>query len=125
MKNSPRILCVEDHADTRELVCFLLNSNGFHVTGVGSQKEALAFAKENSFDLYIIDHWIPGGSGIELCKALRRFDERTPILFYSGAAYDTDKKLAVDCGAQAYLVKPVDSDTLLTEVLRLISKSQI
>ena len=64
---------------------------------------------------------MPGSSGIELCKELRGFDEKTPILFYSGAAYDEDKELAHDCGAQAYVTKPADGDVLAAEVLRLIA----
>lgn len=65
-----------------------------------------------------------GLSGEELCKKIREFDSKTPILFYSGAAYDSDKKRAVDSGAQGYLVKPVAEDKLLAEVVRIIAESK-
>jgi DNA-binding response OmpR family regulator len=62
-----------------------------------------------------------GGSGIDLCKKLREFNPFTPVLFYSGAAYETDKQQAFVAGAQAYLVKPAEPEELIAEVSRLIS----
>jgi DNA-binding response OmpR family regulator len=85
---------------------------------------ALLLARSNKFDLYMIDNWLPGGSGIDLCKQLREFDSHTPILFYSGAAYDRDKQEAFSSGAQGYLTKPVDNDELIKEVLRLIAEAR-
>jgi DNA-binding response OmpR family regulator len=60
---------------------------------------------------------------VGLCERLREFDQHTPVLFYSGAAYETDKLLALSSGAQGYLVKPVDGDELAAEVLRIMSNS--
>lgn len=85
--------------------------------------QALHLAQTNSFDLYLIDNWIVGGSGIVLCKKLRELDSTTPILFYSGAAYESDKQEAFASGAQAYLVKPVDNDELVETVRRLIGEA--
>jgi DNA-binding response OmpR family regulator len=85
---------------------------------------ALLLARSNQFDLYMIDNWMPGGSGIDLCKKLREFDSNTPILFYSGAAFDRDKQEAFASGAQGYLTKPVDSDELVKEVIRLIAEAR-
>jgi DNA-binding response OmpR family regulator len=56
---------------------------------------------------------------------LRKFDSKTPILFYSGAAYEKDKRHALECGAQGYLTKPADGDQLVAEVLRLIAASKL
>jgi DNA-binding response OmpR family regulator len=85
---------------------------------------ALLLARSNKFDLYMIDNWMPGGSGVDLCKKLREFDSHTPILFYSGAAHDRDKQEALSSGAQAYLTKPVDNDELIKEVFRLIAEAR-
>ena len=65
-----------------------------------------------------------GGSGIDLCKKLREFDTWTPILFYSGAAYERDKQQAFAAGAQGYLVKPAEPNDLIEEVSRIISAAQ-
>ena len=121
---SPQILFIEDHGDTRELVAFLLAQNNCNVTLAESNDQALDLAQSNRFDLYMLDNWIVGGSGIALCKKLREFDSTTPILFYSGAAYESDKREALASGAQAYLVKPVDNDELVEVVFRLIGEAQ-
>ncbi len=118
------ILYVEDDDDTRELVAYLLARNNYKVVPAESYDDALLLARANQFDLYLIDNWISGGSGIDLCKKLREFNPGTPILFYSGAAYEGDKQQAFAAGAQAYLVKPVDNDELIKEVSRVISDAK-
>ena len=66
---------------------------------------------------------MPGLAGPELTRHIREFNQTTPILFYSAAAYEADKQEALDAGAQGYLTKPTDVDVLLAEVERLITKS--
>jgi len=120
----PQILVTEDHADTRELLAFVLAKNNCKVILADNTDQALYLAQTNSFDLYLLDNWIVGGSGIVLCKKLRELDSTTPILFYSGAAYESDKQEAFASGAQAYLVKPVDIDELVETVRRLIVQAK-
>lgn len=120
----PHILYTEDHADTRELVSFVLTGCNCKVTLADSDDKALLLAQTHQFDLYLLDNWMPGGSGIELCKKLREFDPVTPVLFYSGAAYDNDKQEAFASGAQGYLTKPVDNDELVAAVFSLISEAK-
>ena len=117
-----RILYVEDDADTRELVSFVLRQENYDVVLAENNDNALLLARTIHFDLYMIDNWMPGGSGIDLCERLREFDSNTPILFYSGAAYDQDKRAAFAAGAQGYLTKPVENDRLISEVSKLISE---
>ena len=57
-----------------------------------------------------------------MTQLIRRFDQTTPILFYTAATFEAHKKAALDAGAQAYLVKPVGLDELLDEVQKLITK---
>jgi len=117
-----RILYVEDDADTRELVSFVLRQENYDVVLAENNDKALLLARTMHFDLYMIDNWMPGGSGIDLCERLREFDPNTPILFYSGAAYDRDKRAAFAAGAQGYLTKPVENDRLISEVSKLVSE---
>jgi DNA-binding response OmpR family regulator len=116
-----RILYVEDEADTRQLVTFVLNREGYEVIPTKDAIEALGVLRRIPFDLYILDIWLPRMSGQELCKKLRESDGNKPILILSGAARDDDKKRAFECGASAYLVKPFDTDDLVSEVSRLVS----
>ena len=117
------ILYIEDHDDTRELVTLVLTQSNYRVTTACSSKDALKLAREQEFDLYLLDSWLPDGTGIELCKQLREFDQETPVMFISAAAYETDKQAAMESGAQRYLVKPVDTQVLSSEVSALISLS--
>lgn len=122
MKSSTRhILYVEDDEDTRELVTCVLAMSNYAVIAAAGYDEALMLARTNEFDLYLIDNWMSGGSGIDLCQKLREFDTWTPILFYSGAAFERDKQQAFAAGAQGYLVKPVGPDELIAEVNRIVS----
>lgn len=119
-----RILYAEDDADTRELVTVIFESQNCQVVATETHDEALRLARTEHFDLYLIDNWMPGVSGVRLCEQLREFDRHTPVLFYSAAAYEADRQRAFLSGAQGYLVKPVDGDELVAAVFRLISASR-
>jgi len=115
------ILYVEDDEDTRDLVTYVLAQSHYKVTLAVNADDALMLARTRNFDLYVIDNWMSGGSGVDLCKRLREFDTWTPILFYSGAAFERDKQEAFAAGAQGYLVKPTGPDELIAEVSRIVS----
>jgi DNA-binding response OmpR family regulator len=114
-----RILMVEDHEDAWEMVA--LNLPEYKLTFARDFDEGLRLARRGYFDLYILDNWLPSGSGIRLCRLIRVFDPHTPILFYSAAAYQRDIEEGLLSGAQAYLVKPVNLYDLEQTVAKLIS----
>ena len=120
-----RILCTEDDPDTAELLTLSLEIAGYEVICSHSAEEAIEQVRSGEFDLCLMDNWMPGISGEDLCMKIRAFDTKTPILFYSGAAYESDKQRAKDAGAQGYLVKPVLADELLAEVVRIIAEAKI
>jgi CheY-like chemotaxis protein len=115
-----RILYTEDDLDCRNMVVFTLEQSGYEVICVDSGEKALSLAQREHFDLFLVDNWMPGLTGPELTRHIREFNQTTPILFYSGAAYEDDKQAALDAGAQGYLVKPIGIDSLIGEVDRLI-----
>ena len=115
-----QILCVEDDDETCLLIKNLLDLINCEVTAVQSVQDALQKIESEKFDLYLLDNWLPGGSGIELCQRIRETDTETPIVFYTGAAYDTDKQEALAAGAQRYLVKPTDISLLVTSIRELL-----
>jgi len=124
LEKSRRILYIEDHDDTRELVTLLLAQQSYEVITGSTIASGVALAGTEKFDLYLLDSWLPDGSGLELCKRIRQFDKTTPILFYSAAAYAADSELALNCGAQAYLVKPSQPTELCDLVSDLIESSE-
>jgi DNA-binding response OmpR family regulator len=114
-----RILLVEDPEDAWEIVAFTLAE--CKLTFARNFDGGLRLARQGYFDLYILDNWLPDGSGIGLCSAIREFDPYTPILFCSAAVCERDIEDALRAGAQDYLVKPVIPGELMQAVSRLIS----
>jgi len=98
----------------------LLKFSLIETRAVGTAAQALSLIQAEHFDLYLLDAWLPDLNGVELCRRVRVLDPHTPVLFYSGAAYDDDKKRAIDAGANAYVTKP-DVDGLLESVTELVS----
>jgi DNA-binding response OmpR family regulator len=117
-----RILLVEDHEDTRECLVILLAHSKYQVEAASTVSEALKLVDAHPFGLFIFDSVLPDGSGVELCRRVRKFNQQTPIIFYSGLAYEKDITDALDAGAQVYLVKPVDLTELIESVEKLIGK---
>jgi two-component system OmpR family response regulator len=97
-----RILLVEDHQDTREFLEVVLAQSKYEVKSASTINEALELADAHSFGLFIFDSVLPDGSGVDLCRRVRKSDDRTPIIFYSGLAYEADIKNALRAGAQGY-----------------------
>jgi two-component system, OmpR family, copper resistance phosphate regulon response regulator CusR len=114
------ILYLEDDMGTHKLVIFWLTEADYNVVVAKTFAEALLVARKHRFDLFLIDNWIDGGPGIENCKEFRKIDSVTPILFYSGAAFEYDREEALAAGADGYLIKPALNKALIEEVSRLI-----
>jgi DNA-binding response OmpR family regulator len=123
-KRTRRILYIEDHDDTRDFVTLLLAQKSYEVISGSTIASGVALAGAGDFDLYLLDSWLPDGSGLDLCQLIRQFDKKTPILFYSAAAYAIDHDMAMQCGAQAYLVKPSQPSELCDMVSDLIEHSE-
>jgi DNA-binding response OmpR family regulator len=114
-----RILCVEDHEDTLELISLVLAEKEYDVSVAQSVEDAWKLANDTtSFDLFLLDSWLRDGSGLTLCERIRRKYPNTPILFYSAAAYEVDRDTALRAGAQGYLVKPAS----MTELCKLVAE---
>ena len=114
-----RVLCVDDHRDTCEMLKVLFRISGYDTVTAGTFAEALELARRGGFDVAILDNRLPDGSGIDLCRTLRTFDTRTPILFYSAAAYSEDAEAAFSAGANAYVTKPSNPTELVESIARL------
>lgn len=115
----PRVLYVDDHKDSREMLSTLLRSSRIETTTVATGAQALLLIEAKRFDLYVLDLWLPDIDGLELCRRIRDSDPHTPILFFSGAGYDTDKKRGIEAGANAYLTKP-DVEGLLSRIKQFV-----
>jgi CheY-like chemotaxis protein len=122
-KFSPAILCVDDNPDTLDLLSVILKPKGYLVATTNSKTMALIKARSGAFNLFILDLYLEDGSGIELCREIREFDKKVPIIFYTADARTKSIEEAGKAGAQAYLKQPVDPLVLLETVERLLNKS--
>ena len=107
-KAKPKILCVEDHGDTCELITIILPE--FEIITVSTKGEAIDKAREGGFSLILMDYYLPDGTGEQACRMIRAFDQHTPILFVTGSVDLTYTK-ALSIGAHG-LVKKATSDFL-------------
>jgi two-component system, OmpR family, response regulator len=119
----PRVLCVDDDEDSRVMLVTLLRLALIEAKAVGSASQALSLIQTERFDLYMLDAWLPGLDGFELCRRMRAFDPNTPILFFSGAAYEADRKRGIEAGADGYVIKP-DVDGLVGSITQLVSQAE-
>ncbi len=117
-----RVLCVEDDRDTCEVLRFVMTE--FEFTAVHSVEAAEKLIKEGEYDLYVLDNWLPDGSGVEICERIRLAGIRSPILFTSAVGQRHDIDLAMNAGADRYLVKPYEPEMLVQTVKELLSRSE-
>jgi PAS domain S-box-containing protein len=113
-----RILLVEDHANTREVLTRLLTRRGHFVKSAESVTSAFKLAEANKFDLIISDLGLPDGSGLDLMPALKsRYGLKGIAVSGFGMEEDVDKSRSA--GFSAHLIKPVDFRQLEAVVSRI------
>lgn len=118
-KSLPRVLCVDDDEDCRLMLIMLLRLALIEAKAVGTAAEALTSIAAERFDLYLLDSRLPDLDGLELCRRMRVSDPDTPVVFFSGQAYEADKLKGIEAGADAYLVKP-DLEGLVASITQLV-----
>ena len=122
MQTKCRILYVDDHTDTSEVLCLLLGDD-YEIEAAATMAEATRLAAAKEFDLYVLDKRLPDGTGVELCETLMRLTPNVPCIFYSGDAYAIHRSEAIEAGAAAYVPKP-DIDQLIDTVHRILSERE-
>src|SRR5215203_976222 len=122
-ESKARILCVEDNRDSREMIATLLReaNESYEVTAVETAAEALVMTGRREYDLYILDIWLPGMDGVELCRRLREKGITEPIMFFSAMGVQAkDRDYVLSAGANEFLVKSIDLDRFTDTVERLL-----
>jgi len=114
-----RVLCVEDDADTRDMLQTKLRLSDYEAVVASDIGDALRLMERERFSLYVLDGGLPGVSELSLCEQIRAADARAPIIIFSGHAFESDIKAGMLAGANAYLVKP-DSSELIPTIRRLL-----
>lgn len=104
--DDPRVLVVEDEAEMGELLSRGLGEEGYAVDLATDGVQALVLASRAEFAVAVLDVMLPGMSGLELCRRLRREFPALPILLLTARDAVEDRVRGLDAGADDYLVKP-------------------
>jgi PAS domain S-box-containing protein len=118
-----KVLAVDDDADTRELLKFILQRSSADATVVGSGAEALEAIKKVRPDVLICDLGMSQMDGYELLKNVRRLESdvgRLPSIAFTASARTEDRIRSQRVGFQAYLIKPVIADELVTTIVQVV-----
>lgn len=121
----PRLLLVDDDAALLEVAGDLFREHGYEVVTAGTADEALERLAGGVFDALFSDVLMPGMSGLELLRAVRRHDLDLPVVLVTGGPTLQGAVRALDEGALQYLVKPVPRDELVRSAARAVSLAKL
>lgn len=102
---SRRVLVVDDEKLIVKGIRFSLEQDGMKVDCAYDGEEALKLAKENAYDLILLDIMLPKNDGFEVCQQIREFSD-VPIVMLTARNDDMDKILGLEYGADDYITKP-------------------
>jgi two-component system, chemotaxis family, response regulator PixH len=116
------ILIVDDTPSEMELIRYYLQEGGYSVVGMESAKDALDHAIAQQPDVIITDVVMPGMSGFELCRSLKKnpLTHHVPIIICSSKSQEIDRLWGMKQGANMYLTKPFTREELLDAVQKVV-----
>lgn len=110
-----KILLVEDEVKLARFVELELRYEGYEVVICHDGREGMALATDESYDLLLLDLMLPGLTGIEICRRVRKFS-KVPIIMLTAKDEIIDKVAGLDSGADDYLTKPFAIEELLARM---------
>ncbi|MGQ9599803.1 MAG: response regulator [Anaerolineae bacterium] len=113
-----RILIVEDYDPIRWTLANLLQCEGYEVDQAANGRQALARLAIRQFDAILMDVYMPGMNGLEACRRVRRTSQ-VPILMFAAYGDPVMREEALNCGADDFIVKPMDLERLLAWIRRV------
>lgn len=115
---SDRILVVEDHAGTLDLLTKLLQKEGFDVTGAGNGEEALRILKSGFPDLILLDIMLTGIDGFDVCRTIKTdpLHKNVPVIMCTARDTTEDRLKGSEFGADDYIAKPFNNHDLVTRI---------
>ena len=122
---SRRVLVVEDETPIREMLCFVLEQNGFEPVEAADFAQGVARVTEPFPDLILLDWMLPGGSGIQFIKQMKQ-DELTrqiPIIMLTARGEEEDKVRGLEVGADDYITKPFSPKELTARLKAVIRRA--
>lgn len=123
MSHPLRILVVEDEEHLLEALKLNLELEGYKVVSATTGPDALRLARQERFNLVILDVMLPGLDGFSVCEAIRLSNSTVPILFLSAKNTAEDKIIGLKRGADDYMTKPFNLEEFLLRVQVLVKRS--
>lgn len=123
--NFMNVLLVEDEEGLIITLTDRLHSEGFAVASAMDGAAGLSLARENSFDIIILDVMLPKKNGYDVCRDIRQLGITTPILMLTAKGETIDKVLGLKLGADDYLTKPFEMIELLARIEALLRRSPV
>lgn len=117
------ILIVEDDPSLRVLLGRRLQENGFKTITAQSAPEAWRALGAHTIDLILLDIMLPGTSGLDICRTIRR-DNAIPIIILSARSDETDRVLGLELGADDYVPKPFSTKELIARIRAVLRRGQ-
>lgn len=115
------ILVIDDDERLRDLLQRYLSESGFLVTAAGSAEEARAYLVGTTFDLLVIDVMMPGETGLELLRDLRK-TSAVPALFLTAMGETENRIAGLEIGADDYIAKPFEPRELILRIKRILDR---
>jgi len=119
-----RILVAEDDSHIREGLIDTLESEGYAVTAAGDGEETLRLWRAGAFDLILLDVMMPGKSGYDVCREIRKTDSAVPIVMLTAKGEEIDKVVGLELGADDYVTKPFGVRELLARIGAVLRRSR-
>ena len=119
-----RLLIVEDDPTLRQALTFNLAREGYEVTSAADGESALEAARNERLDLVLLDVMLPGMSGVEVLRVLRREGITTPVIILSAKGDEIDRVVGLKVGADDYVAKPFSRPELLARIEAVLRRQR-
>ena len=119
-----RVLVVEDDPSILTGLVDLLEGEGYTVVTAVDGNAALARHGEGAPDLILLDVMIPGKSGYDVCREIRRKDPVTPVIMLTAKGEEVDRVVGLELGADDYVVKPFGASELLARIRAVLRRGR-
>ncbi len=119
-----RILVVEDDKLLNSTLCYNLSMSGYDVDSALSKGAAMRFFAEQTYDLAVLDVNLPDGNGFDLCRAMKKKNPDTAVIFLTARDLESDQLRGFELGADDYVIKPFPISVFQKKVSALLSRIQ-
>ncbi|WP_299101587.1 response regulator [uncultured Winogradskyella sp.] len=122
----PSILIIEDNEQNMYMLSYLLKGNDYHVIEAYNGNDGINLALKYNPEIILLDIQLPDMDGYEICVKLRndKLPKATTIIAVTSYAMGGDREKALRAGADGYIEKPINTETFVSEMIRIFNKKQ-